>query len=131
MAQGDVVSIGLGDTVRISVTLDLKKAQLDRRDDRDRFNKVAFTMREKAKNKEVSGTPIFNFDTSLVTGDDQVVQVEARFVNQTQAPGTFQQGDIWDVFIQYRNANGDSHNDQDRTHFLGRIGIGVTPPRGA
>ena len=131
MAQGDVVSIGLGDIVKVSVTLDLKKAQLDRRDDRARFNKVAFKMQEKAKNKEVSGTPFFNFDTSIITGDDQVVEVEARFVNPTQAPGTFQQGDIWDVFLQYRNQDGDPHNDQDRTHFLGRVGIGVTPPRSA
>lgn len=131
MAQGDVVNVGLGDTVRISVTLDLKKAQVDRREDKDRFNKVAFLMREKAKNKEVLGTPIFNFDTSIVTGDDQVVQVEAQFTNPQQSPGTFQQGDIWDVFLQYVGPEERSHNDAVRTHFLGRVGIGVTPPRGA
>lgn len=131
MAQGDVVNIGLGDTVKISVTLDHKKAQVDKRDDKDRFNKVAFVMREKAKNKEAFGTPIFTFDNLFVTGDDQVVQGEAHFANPAQAPGTFQQGDIWDVFLQYRSPTEQSHSDPERTHFLGRVGIGVTPPRGS
>lgn len=131
MAQGDVVSVGLGDTVRFSVTLDLKRAQVDRREDRDNFSKVGFVMRERAKNKVAVGTPFFNFDNSFVTTDDQVIQSEALFRNPQESPGLFQQGDIWDVFLQYRGRDEADHGDPVRTHFLGRVGIGVTPPRGA
>ncbi len=129
MAQGDVVQVGLGDTVKISVTLALKRSELAKRADSDKFSNVSFFLREDKDKRLVESVPVFDVTNDVVTQDNQVITSDCHF-KDPPGQSVFRTGDIWDLFIQYRGPGENTdHGDPIRTHFLGRIGIGVTPPR--
>jgi len=127
MAQGDVIQIAVGDTVTVSVTLDFKEAEIAKRPDKANFATVGFLIRESSKGKEESDQPFS--PRSIPGANDKPIQFDISFAPLSQDPNFFANGDVWDVFLQYRASDEGLHSDSTRTHFLGRVGIGVTPPR--
>ncbi|MGE0438843.1 MAG: hypothetical protein AB7L66_01105 [Gemmatimonadales bacterium] len=107
------VTIDVGDTVEVSFRLKFKKAEVQRRPDRDSFQKIAVEATSDSK-------AIFAFDRD-VTADDQTISGEIPFIASQFQPGFFKPGETWTVTAAYTGA--DQVSAPERQFVIGTVVI--------
>lgn len=123
----------IGDIVETSFNLAFKKAEVARLPDAAQHKAFDFFVLTTQGNKTANGASA-NFDSrglgikaavGEVTQDDQAVTAQFRFANDAQSGETVKVGDIWQLFLFYCAAPGDSppSPNDPRSHLLAEVEI--------
>lgn len=121
MAQGDTVTIDIGEKVEATFQLDCKQADLKRLPDGDRFAELAFLMKVPARGfshstRQRGGrSPHADppFVTVANTGDDGVVRVVFSFVgNDAGGQPRFRSGDAVDLLCFYQSDDAEPASEE-------------------
>ena len=122
----------VGDIVETSFSLVFKKAEVARLPDADKHKAFDYFMiaQQGAKMTSNAGT---NFGPALgiratvgdVTQDDQAVTAQFRFANDARSGEMVKVGDVWQLFLFYCSAPGDSPPSatDPRSHLLAEVEI--------
>lgn len=106
------VTIDIGDTVEVSFKLKFKKAEVQRRPDRDSFQKIV------VEGSTTGNKLIAAFDRDVTT-DDQTVTGEIAFIPAHFSPDFFKPGETWTIIAGYAGA--DLVTAPDRKFTLGTV----------
>ena len=123
----------IGDIVETSFNLVFKKAEVARLPDGAQHQAFDFFVLTTQGNKMASGASN-NFGepglavkaaAGIVTQDDQPVTAQFRFANDTKSGEMVKVGDVWQLFLFYCSAAGDSPPpaSDPRSHLLAEVEI--------
>lgn len=115
------IEIDVGDTVEVTFKLKYKKAEVQRRPDKDAYQRVVVEA-----TSPVNSKVIMAFDQE-VTADDQAITGDISFAPTPHQPDFFKPGETWTVTASYTGA--DLTPAPHRTFTLGTIVIRAAEAR--